>query len=81
MTEKPHCLHIYGQKRWHYTAKIVGTPEAIAQLAEQLRMASIDGYALGEYMVADGEGYQVVCQVVGQQGMDRMRRPYTGTDW
>ena len=81
MTETPHCLHIYGQKQWHAPCKIVGTPEAIAQLAEQLRLASIDGNTVGEYMVADGEGYQVVCQAVGQRSMDSMRPPYTETDW
>ena len=81
MPETPHCLHIYGQKQWHDTAEIVGTPEAIAQLAEQLRLASIDGYADGEYMAADGEGYGVVCHTASERKVDSMRPPYTETDW
>lgn len=52
-------LHIYGQGAWHDNIEIVGNTEALAALADVIKLALMDRNSEMEAFVADGEGYHV----------------------
>lgn len=81
MTKK---LHIYAQDINHSEAYIVGTPEALLQLAMKI-IYSLPEHPLKTYeydikepfFVRDGEGYEVKVKACAEEEINKLAYPYT----
>jgi len=69
MEAKEKLLHIYGQTSEHETVVLMGMTESLKKLADQiLKAVAIEEWAVikgntGEFMVADGEYFDVMVKV------------------
>jgi len=57
-------LHIYAQVMWHTEAYIIGDREALTALRDAIDAALTDNHAQLESSTRDGEGYEVIVQVL-----------------
>lgn len=72
-------LHIYGQGCQHDEAAIVGTREALQELAKKIDLALSyppPTESNGEFFAGDGEGFDLKVICIGEGGMDGWFLPY-----
>lgn len=70
-------LHVYAQEQWHDSAYIVGTKEDLLKLQAAITNAISLGKATPDFFVNDGEGYDVIIQVVDELVAGKLTVPYT----
>lgn len=70
-------LHIYAQYTYHDDAEIVGTKESLEKLRDALNRTLDKGYYSFEDEVNDGEGYEILINMLTEDKMMEQNPPYT----
>lgn len=85
-TEDNEILHIYSPQYYHCDVKIVGTLKALEKLRDQLNEIlkynqehSGGILATNDYLVNDGEGYELTVELRRAEWMEMEPQPYTDT--
>lgn len=75
-------LHVFGPDSPHSTVHIVGSLECLNQLIGQLQQVVETGdKATREFYVNDGEGYDLVVNVIPKGYENELLPPYTDHDY
>lgn len=70
-------VHVYPQLMWHCTASIIGTREGIEAVRDAINEAlAKNDRASAEVMASDGEGYDLIIEVIDEALFDTLYPPY-----